>query len=97
MEPDAQSNSPAVGETRSASSEPPTPDLTLEMCFENSITPEAGVARSQVIEHAQTRRRGRKVAEAERGFDEYARTGKIVEVWRNAHRKPLYRLSERPD
>lgn len=96
-EPDAQSNSPAVGETKSASSEPSTPDLTLETCFENSITPEAGATRSQVIERTQMWMWGKQIMEAERGFDEYVRTGRLVEVGLNAHRKPLYKLSERPD
>ena len=32
--------------------------------------------------------------EARRGFDEYVRTGRLVQVGQDTHRKPLYKLAE---
>ena len=95
-EPGAQPNRHMDEKTKS-SSKPSILDLALEMCFDNPITRETGVTRSQVIERVQMWMWGKQIMEAERGFYEYVRTGRLVEVWRNAHRKPLYRLSERPD
>lgn len=93
-EPEALPAVPIVGQPKAADPKRSVLDATLEICFDSPITRETGVTRSQAIEHVQMWMWSRQIMEAERGFDEYVRTGRLVEVGRNAHRKPLYKLSE---
>ncbi len=72
-------------------------DLTLELCFENPFTRETGVTRYEVIEHVQTWMWSDEIIKARRGFDEYVRTGRLVQVGQDIHSKPLYKLAEHLD
>ena len=72
-------------------------DLTLKRCFKNPFTRETGVTRYKVIEQVQMWMWSDEIIKAERGFDEYVRTGRLVQVGQDIHRKPLYKLAEHLD
>ena len=72
-------------------------DLALKICFKSRTTRETGVTRYEVIEHVQMWMWSEEIIKARRGFDEYVRTGRLVQVGQDIHRKPLYKLAEHLD
>ena len=72
-------------------------DLTLKLCFEDPIIRETGVTRYRVIEHVQTWMWSEEIIKARRDFDEYVRTGRLVQVGQTRNGKPLYKLAEHLD
>ena len=72
-------------------------DLTLKLCFENPFTRETGVTRYEVIEHVQMWMWSDEIIKAERGFDEYVRTGRLVKVGQDRSGEEFYKLAEHLD
>jgi len=96
-ESDARSGAPAGDGSVVFSDRPSVLDATLKLCFDSLTAREAGVTRYQVLEHVRTWLSSEDVVEAERGFDEYVRTGRLVQVAQSRGGEALYRPAGRPD
>ena len=53
------------------------------------------MTRYEVIEYVRTWMWSKEVMEAERGFDEYVRTGRLVKVGQDRSGEEFYKLSKR--
>ena len=94
LEHDARSRAQA-GETRALGTS--ILDLTLKRCFKNPFTRETGVTRYKVIEQVQMWMWSDEIIKAERGFDEYVRTGRLVKVGQSRGGEEFYKLAEHLD
>ena len=96
-ESDARSRAQAGGRSSVPSDRPSVLDATLKFCFDSLAAREAGVTRYEVMEHVRTWLSSEDAVEAERGFDEYVRTGRLVQVAQSRGGEALYRPAGRPD
>ena len=97
LESDARSSVPADDGSVVFSDRPSVLDATLKFCFESLTGREIGVTRYEVMEHVRTWLSSEDVMEAERGFDEYVRTGRLVQVGQSRGGEEFYNLAERLD
>ena len=72
-------------------------DLTLKICFKSRTARRTGVTRYRVIDHIRTWMWSDEIIKAERGFDEYVRTGRLVKVGQDRGGEEFYKLAEHLD